>query len=170
MREKWSAVRCLLVACLEPPAEVIAAAPAVRMLRQALPEAAMRFWVRSPACADAAALIGMRDCLVAPLDWARPANLEAVAATLRRQCFDAAFFFTSRQSSPFPAAYLCYLAGVPIRVGQANLFGGRVLSDTFPRPKDNDIVADYLALVEAAGLTTASAESANSPVGADRAR
>ena len=68
--------------------------------------------------------------------------------------FDAAFIFTSFSQSPFPAAYVCYLAGVPIRVGQSKEFGGAVLSHAIkPLPDAAHQAERSLHLLEAVGLT-----------------
>ena len=51
---------------------------------------------------------------------------------LRDRRFDAAIILTQSGQSPYAAAYLCYLAGIPIRVGQSCEFGGSVLSHVLP--------------------------------------
>ncbi|GAB4372203.1 MAG: hypothetical protein Kow00121_14350 [Elainellaceae cyanobacterium] len=53
---------------------------------------------------------------------------------MRANHFDAAILFTAADRSPYALAYLCYLAGIPIRIGQSLEFGGRVLSHCFPPP------------------------------------
>jgi hypothetical protein len=47
---------------------------------------------------------------------------------LRAHQFDASIIFTSFSQSPYPPAYACYLAGIPVRIGQSKEFGGSVLS------------------------------------------
>jgi hypothetical protein len=47
---------------------------------------------------------------------------------LRRGAFQAALVFTRPKQSCYSLAYLCYLAGIPIRIGQSVEFGGGVLS------------------------------------------
>ncbi|MGA3174954.1 MAG: hypothetical protein ABSE25_11075 [Syntrophorhabdales bacterium] len=58
-----------------------------------------------------------------------------------------AVIFTSPGRSPYPDAYRCYLAGIPVRVGESCEFGGGVLSHWVrtaagARPQDR-----YLSLV-----------------------
>ncbi|MBE9159300.1 hypothetical protein IQ265_21055 [Nodosilinea sp. LEGE 06152] len=62
----------------------------------------------------------------APVDWQR------AIAWLRQQQFDAAVIFTAPGQSPYTLGYLCYLAGIPIRIGQSCEFGGQVLSHCSP--------------------------------------
>jgi ADP-heptose:LPS heptosyltransferase len=47
---------------------------------------------------------------------------------LRQYAFDAAIICTNPGESPYPLAYICYLAGIPIRIGHSEEFGGGVLS------------------------------------------
>lgn len=53
---------------------------------------------------------------------------------LQRHGFDAALILTAPGQSPYAAGYLCYLAKIPIRIGQSQEFGGGVLSLTLPPP------------------------------------
>jgi hypothetical protein len=52
------------------------------------------------------------------------------------RAFDAVIIFTFPNQSPYSLAYLCYLAGIPIRLGQSNEFGGGVLSTCIKPPID----------------------------------
>lgn len=52
----------------------------------------------------------------------------AIIETLHHTRFDASLIFTSPGQSPYSMAYLCYLAGISIRIGQSQEFGGKVLS------------------------------------------
>ncbi len=52
----------------------------------------------------------------------------ALITKLREYAFDAAVIFTNPRESPYALAYICYLAGIPIRIGQSQEFGGGVLS------------------------------------------
>jgi ADP-heptose:LPS heptosyltransferase len=56
------------------------------------------------------------------------ADLRDLIQVLQAEAFDAALLFTEDTISPHPIAYLCYLAGIPIRIGRSLEFGGGVLS------------------------------------------
>jgi ADP-heptose:LPS heptosyltransferase len=67
--------------------------------------------------------------------------------------FDAAFIFTSFSQTPFPPAYACYLAGIPVRAAQAAEFGGSLLSHQVGPAADGTHQVDRnLHLLEALGL------------------
>ncbi len=57
----------------------------------------------------------------------QPDRLLNLIEVLQIEQFDAAIVF-SNDRSPYPIAYLCYLAGIPIRIGRSIEFGGGVLS------------------------------------------
>lgn len=53
----------------------------------------------------------------------------ALISKLRQSAFDCAVILTNPGESPYPLAYICYLAGIPVRIGQSQEFGGGVLSE-----------------------------------------
>lgn len=126
----WRSLRSILVANLDTPTAI---EPALTALRQALPQA------------EVAAVTLRPD---------RP--LEAILDTLKQSAFEAAIVFTAAGQSPYAIAYLCYLAGVPIRVGQSIEFGGGVLSDRVP-PAGGD---RHLHLLRAVGIVPIACHSA----------
>jgi ADP-heptose:LPS heptosyltransferase len=72
----------------------------------------------------------------------------ALISKLRQGAFDAAVIFTNPGESPYLLAYICYLAGIPIRIGQSQEFGGGVLSEWVKLPpKDSHPVDKYLFLL-----------------------
>jgi hypothetical protein len=66
---------------------------------------------------------------------------------------DAVIIFTSPFQSPFSIAYLCYMAGVSIRVGQSNEFGGGILSSAIAPPLEIS-ASIYSHVLKSAGLAT----------------
>jgi ADP-heptose:LPS heptosyltransferase len=75
---------------------------------------------------------------------------------LQQQKFDAAIVFTNPGQSPYALAYLCYLAGIPLRLGQSQEFGGRVLSTCIvPPPTPVSLSDHHLHLLHQAGLLAA---------------
>jgi len=72
---------------------------------------------------------------------------------LQQHSFDAALILTTPTQSPFSLAYLCYLAGIPLRFGQSQEFGGGVLSHCIKPPLNDVAIVDYnLHLLQALGL------------------
>jgi len=149
-------VRRLLAVCIEESGTLRDLEPALQLLRQGLPGA----WLALLAPCDsgaagqaeagcaalAAALPQAHEILPYPGDRDAQALLDLVAEVRRRHP-DAALIFTRAQASPYLAAYVCYLAGVPVRLGQSSEFGGGVLSHRFPpSPPGSPPAAQFLAL------------------------
>lgn len=126
----------ILLLRLDNVGDVVLLTPAMRCLRAAYPEAEITL-LASPAGAQLAPLLPFVDCV-----WTRralwqdargtlatdPAAEWAFIEELRRAAFDAAFVFTSFSQSPYAPAYACFLAGIPVRVGQGRDFSGAVLT------------------------------------------
>lgn len=154
-------VRRLLAIRLDNIGDVVMTGPALRALRDAAPDATISL-LCSPAGREAAGLLPWVDETVVaralwqdvggrlPLD---PHRELALVERLRAGRYEAAFVFTSFSQTAFPAAYACYLAGIPIRAGQAADFGGSVLSHAIaPAPDGTHQAERNLHLVEALGL------------------
>lgn len=157
----WSEFRRLLVLRMDNIGDVILLGPALRALHERSPHTEITL-LASPAGALAAPLLPWIDDVIAhhalwqdasnALDFS-PEREQALVETLRARQFDAAVVFTSFSQTPFPAAYACYLAGIPVRVGQAGLFGGGVLSRQVDLPPfDTHQAERSLHLLEATGL------------------
>ncbi|HLG50658.1 MAG TPA: glycosyltransferase family 9 protein [Chloroflexota bacterium] len=123
MDERWQVARRILVIRLDNLGDVLLATPAIRAIRRALPRARIVL-LASPAGAQVAGLNpDLDDVIVYRAPWMDPDRVlpqdpsreHAVIAALRRQGFDGAIIFTSYHQSALPAAYLCYLAGIPLR-------------------------------------------------------
>lgn len=72
---------------------------------------------------------------------------------IRAQQFDAAIIFTGEGRSPYALAYICYLAGVALRLGQSQEFGGSILSHCVKPPSSNIHPQErHLFLLKAAGF------------------
>ncbi|KAB8315967.1 glycosyltransferase family 9 protein [Tolypothrix campylonemoides VB511288] len=73
----------------------------------------------------------------------------ALISKLRQSAFDCAVIFTNPRESPYPLAYICYLAGIPIRIGQSQEFGGGVLSEWLKlSAKDSHPVDKHFLLIK----------------------
>jgi lipopolysaccharide heptosyltransferase II len=162
--EIWHDVRRLLVIRLDNIGDIVMIGPALRALRQALPAAHIKL-MASPAGSQVAPLLPwIDDVLVHRALWQDasgsmaldPAAEQDLIAGLRARAFDAAVIFTSFSQSPYPPAYACYLAGIPIRIGQSKEFGGSVLSQWVkPLPDGVHQVDRNLFLLEQAGFALA---------------
>ncbi len=140
----------ILAVRLDNIGDVVMLGPALRAVKAALPTAHLTL-LCSPAGAQAAPLLPWVDAVLGhravwqdasgalPLD---PARELTFADTLRVGNYDAALIFTSFSQSPYPPAFACYLAGIPVRVGQSREFGGSLLSQWVTPPPDHAHQAD----------------------------
>jgi hypothetical protein len=158
--EQWQQIQRLLLLCFADIEAVLPLQRVVRSLRQALPQAeiilltphshqlldSLSSWV---AIASLHQWIGEPEVDLQDAQILNPALITA----MRDRKFDAAMIFTPHHVSPFGLAYLCYLAGIPIRVGQSHEFGGGVLSECVKPPLDEVAIEQYyLHQLEAIGL------------------
>ncbi len=161
---RWRGARRILAMRLDNIGDVIMAGPALRAIKQTLPAAHLTLMI-SQGAREAASLLPWADQVLVwrslwqdmgnlPFDPAREFGLIQTLQALR---FDAAIIFTSFSQTPHAAGYACYLAGIPLRLGEPKDFGGATLSDQPPSP--TPIAAHQaernLRLVECAGFEVA---------------
>lgn len=135
--------------------------PALRALKRSLPHSHLTLMVTRAGNKVTPMLPWVDDVILHRPIWQEispdvefdPERDREMAAMLRSRDFDAAVIFTSFSQSPYPPAYLCYLAGIPVRLGQSKEFGGRVLTHWSKSPPDDLHQVDRnLFLLESAGL------------------
>jgi lipopolysaccharide heptosyltransferase II len=158
---EWKSIRRLLAVRLDNVGDIVLLGPSLRALRDALPEAAITLMV-SPAGSKVTPMLPWIDDVIVhravwqdlsgaiPQDFDREMEL---IETLRARRFDAAVLFTSFSQSPYPPAHVCYLAGIPLRLGQSREFGGRILSHWVkPLPDEVHQAERNLHLLRSAGF------------------
>jgi ADP-heptose:LPS heptosyltransferase len=160
---RWRAARRVLAVRLDNLGDVLLTSPALRAISASLPGAEVTL-LTSPVGAQVGRLHpDLAGVIVAEVPWVDPwqqlphdsARERQLIETLRAGRFDAAIIFTSFRQSPLPAAYLCYLADIPLRLGATTDGAGSVLT-TRHRPPERlcHEVERGLDLVAAIGLTT----------------
>jgi ADP-heptose:LPS heptosyltransferase len=157
----WLAARNLLAVRLDNAGDVVMLGPALRAIKTTSPECQITL-LASPAGAKAAALLPWVDSVLIwrsiwqdlgqlPFD---PARENELLDLLAERSFDAAVIFTSFSQTPHVAAYVCYLAGIPLRAGESKEFGGGTLSTELRGTPDATHQVDRnLHLVQALGFT-----------------
>ena len=155
----WANARNILAMRLDNIGDVIMTGPALRAIKD-LPDAHLTL-MASPGGAQAASLLPWVDEV---LPWRvlwqdlgklgfDPMREWELVKTLRDRHFDAAIIFTSFSQSPHPAALLCCLAGVPLRLGESKELGNGVLTiEVAAAPDEMHQVERNLRLIESAGL------------------
>jgi ADP-heptose:LPS heptosyltransferase len=130
----------LLAVCPGGANTLASTLPALEQCRQALPAVRISLWTTADAAPLAQQLSWLHELLESPAAWT--GTLLPLTAAIENRRFDAAIIFTAPHESPYPAAYTCYLAGIPIRAGQSCEFGGSVLSPWI-RPANTTSLQDH---------------------------
>ncbi len=157
----WLAARNILAVRLDNVGDVVLLGPALRAIKETLPQARLTL-LASPAGATAAPLLPWIDEVISwraiwqdvggkmPFD---PSRERQLIDELSRRRFDAALIFTSFSQTPHVPGYACYLAGIPLRAGESKEFGGSTLTvELRSGPDDLHQVERNLRLVEQLGF------------------
>ena len=146
----WSELQRILVVRPDNLGDVLLLGPALRSLRATATGAQLDL-LTSPAGASVVALLPeVDDTIVMSPSWQDtgmagapdPGAELALVQRIRSGRYDVALVMTSFSQSPYPAASLCLLAGVPIRAGISAEFGGTVLTHWVPSPRETQHQAD----------------------------
>jgi len=169
-RRVWRQVRRLLVVRLDNLGDVLMTTPAIAALRAGMPGAQITLLGSATGAAAAPLLPDIDDAIAFDAPWvAGPGARGVVDAvgdeTLRRVVrrlldggFDAAVIFTVCTQSALPAALLCRMAGIGLRLAHSRENPYGLLSDWV---RDSEVVGDgmrhevqrQLALVASVGLS-----------------
>lgn len=156
-----ASLRRILAIRLDNIGDVVMTGPALRALRQNYPAAEITLMANNSGSQAAPLLPWVDDVIPWRAVWQEigqnaPVDVEKemkLVALLSERAFDAAFIFTSFAQSPHPPAYACYLAGIPVRVGQSKEFGGALLTHWVkPLPDSAHQVERSLHLLRSVGL------------------
>ncbi len=132
---RWQQARNVLAVRLDSLGDVLMCTPALRAVKQVRPQRIVTL-LTSHAGAAAARYIPELDGVMAyPAPWVKhtaqaSATHDASMITrLAARQFDAAIIFTSYSQSPLPAALLCHLAGIPLRLAHCRENPYQMLTD-----------------------------------------
>lgn len=133
---RWAEAENVLAVRLDAMGDVLMTGPAIRALTESRPGRRVTL-LTSPAGAAAAALLpGFDRVIVYDAPWMkatapRPSSRPDLAMIdrLKGERFDAAVIFTVYSQSPLPAAVLCFLADIPLRLAQCRENPYQLLTD-----------------------------------------
>lgn len=161
--EAWRSARRILAVRLDNLGDVLVTTPAFHAAKASLPGTRLTL-LASPVGAQVAELNpDIDDTIVYDAPWMDPWHKlpqdsrreQEMIARIREQHFDAAIIFTSYRQSALPAAYLCYLADIPLRLAASIDGPGSLLTTRHKHPEHMmHEVERGLDLVGAVGLTT----------------
>lgn len=118
----WQQAKNILCIRLDYLGDVLMMTPAIRALKQSLPGRRITLLTSAGGAAAAPFIPEIDDTIEYAAPWMKASNQHkpdadlAMIATLRERRFDAAVIFTTYSQSPLPAAMLCYLAGISLRL------------------------------------------------------
>ncbi|HEX7082343.1 MAG TPA: glycosyltransferase family 9 protein [Gammaproteobacteria bacterium] len=156
---RWQAVRRLLVIRADNIGDVVMAGPALRAVRETLPDVHVTL-LASPTGAQAAPLLPwIDDVIVRRVLWQdlgrlpfEPRRERGLIARLAAGRFDGAVILTSFSQSPHPAAFVAWLAGIPLRAGASRERSGLLTDPVAFPPFECHQTARNLAVVAALGF------------------
>jgi lipopolysaccharide heptosyltransferase II len=164
--QRWRRARRVLAVRLDNLGDVLMTTPALAAIRQSLPGARLSLLTSSVGAAVAACVREVDEVITFDAPWVKhaaahdgePGRAEQRLVDALRGRFDAAVIFTVCTQSALPAALLCRLAGIPLRLAHSreNPYG---LLSHWVRESDelgDDMrheVQRQLALVAAVGCT-----------------
>ncbi|CAG9224228.1 ADP-heptose--lipooligosaccharide heptosyltransferase II [Burkholderia gladioli] len=170
----WRRARRILCVRLDNLGDVLMTTPALRALKDSAPGRHLTLLASSSGAALAGHLPMVDEVWTYDAPWVRHAHADRGAAAdldmigaLMRGNFDAAVIFTVYSQNPLPAAMMCRLAGIPLRLAHCRENPYALLSDrvpeTEPERECRHEVARQLALVGQVGASAADARMVFEP-------
>jgi lipopolysaccharide heptosyltransferase II len=135
-RIAWEAAKRILCVRLDALGDVLMTTPAIRALKESQPLRSVTLLTSAAAAAAARLVPEIDEILIYEAPWMKASSalsssvpdLEMIK-TLRAARFDAAIIFTVYSQNPLPAALLCYLADIPLRIAHCRENPYRLLTD-----------------------------------------
>jgi len=161
--ERWQEARRVLLIRLDNLGDVLVTTPAMHAVRQSLPAAELTLLASSVGAQVGQLNPDLDDVIIYDAPWMdpwsrlpqEPEREQVMIARLAERRFDGAIIFTSYHQSALPAAYLCYLAGIPLRAAASIDGPGSLLTTRHKHPERMmHEVERGLDLVGALGMTT----------------
>lgn len=161
----WNQAKNLLCIRLDTIGDVLMTTPAFRALKTALPDRRLTLLTSSAGAAIAPLLPELDQTIVYDSPWLKatapresPRPEYEMIDLLRQHQFDGAIIFTVYSQNPLPSAFLCYMAGIPLRLAHCHENPYQLLTDWIKDPEpDRGIrheVQRQLDLVAEIGATT----------------
>ncbi len=163
--KKWDECKKILCVRLDSIGDVLMTTPALRALKETVPDRELVLLTGSVAGQVAPLVPAIDRCLVYDAPWIkatapRMTQVEdfVMIRRLREEQFDAAVIFTVFSQNPMASALLCYLAGIPLRLAHCRENPYQLLTDWVKDPEPETgirhEVKRQLDLVAAIGCST----------------
>jgi lipopolysaccharide heptosyltransferase II len=163
--EPWRRARRILCVRLDQLGDVLMTTPAIRALKESGSGPRITLLTSSGGAAVARLVPEIDDVLIYDSPWMKATAPRAdtgpdfaMIERLRAGSFDAAAIFTVYSQNPLPAAMLCYLAGIPLRLAHCRENPYQLLTNWIPETEPESGVRHevrrQLELVESVGART----------------
>ncbi|MCS0657911.1 lipopolysaccharide heptosyltransferase II [Massilia terrae] len=146
MKPSWNKATRMLCVRLDSLGDVLMCTPALRALRESLPGRTITLLTSPGAAAVQPYIPEVDDVIAYGAPWTKASgphapNVDlAFAAELGARGFDGAIIFTSYSQSPLPAALLCYLANIPLRVAHCHENPYHLLTHWLADPEPDQVI------------------------------
>lgn len=138
----WTTAQNILCIRLDTIGDVIMTTPAMMALKASHPERRITLMTSSAGAAIAPLIPELDDLIVYDSPWLKATatrlNSEPefdMIEQLRQAQFDAAVIFTVYSQNPLPSAFLCYMAGIPLRLAHCHENPYQLLTDWIKDPE-----------------------------------
>lgn len=142
MTSRWTEAQEVLCVRLDALGDVVMTTPAIRALKESVPGRRISLLTSQAGAAAAPYIPEIDELVVFEAPWVKACPPRASSASelaaledLRRRRFDAAVIFTVYSQNPLPAALLCYLADIPLRLAHCRENPYQLLTDWLPDPE-----------------------------------
>jgi lipopolysaccharide heptosyltransferase II len=162
---RWRQATNILCIRLDYLGDVLMMTPAIRALKNSLPGRRITLMTSAGGAAVAPFIPELDDVIGYAAPWMKSSAAHApevdfeMLRLLQSRRFDAVVIFTTYSQSPLPAALLCYLAGIPLRLAHCHENPYQLLTDWVRDPEPQERIRHevrrQLDLVASVGCRTA---------------
>jgi lipopolysaccharide heptosyltransferase II len=158
----WASAKRILCVRLDSLGDVLMTTPAIRAVKESGRDRSVTLFTSASGAAIAPLIPDVHDLVIYEAPWLKALPASTIDArdrtmidTLRARQFDAAIIFTVFTQSALPAALMCLLADIPLRLAHARENPYRLLTTWVPDPEPaagiRHEVERQLALVDTIG-------------------
>lgn len=143
----WRQTRKILCVRLDALGDVIMTGPALRALKQSVPDCHITLLTSASGAHAGRLMPCVDDVWSYEAPWMKGSHADRSAAAdralisrLRLGAFDAALVFTVYSQNPLPAALMCWLADIPLRIAHCRENPYHLLTDWIPEPEPESYI------------------------------
>lgn len=143
----WTTAQNILCIRLDTIGDVIMTAPAMRALKSNHPDRRITLMTSEAGATVAPLIKDIDEVIVYDAPWLKATQPRldsapeyAMIERLRQAKFDAAIIFTVYSQNPLPSAFLCYMAGIPLRLAHCHENPYQLLTHWVKDPEPDQLI------------------------------